>query len=87
MTRLVVCPLPTAMICEVGNHRLVDGIVPPVESQLQKSLVELINHRIKLRELLFIKLLFATMMKILKNTLFKCGIESDIAFTKVSGDV
>ena len=75
------------MICETENHRLVNGVVPPIESQLQKCLVELINHGIKLPELLFIKLLVATMIKISKNTLFKCGIESDIAFTKVSGNV
>ena len=59
MTRLVACPLATAMTCETENHRLVDGIVPPIESQLQKSLVELINHGTKLPELLFIKLLVA----------------------------
>ena len=27
------------------------------------------------------------MMEILKNNLFKCGIESDITFTKLSGDI
>ena len=42
----------------------------------------------KLRELfLVIKLFVATMMEISKNTLFKRGIESDIALTKFSGDV
>ena len=32
--RLVVYSLPTAMICEIGNHRLVDEFVLPVESEL-----------------------------------------------------
>ena len=41
----------------------------------------------KLRDLIFIKLLVATVMKISNNTLLKCGIESDNAFTKVSGNV
>ena len=36
---------------------------------------------------LFIKFFVAAMMEILKNNLFKCGIESDITFTKLSGHV
>ena len=31
---LVVYWLPTAMICEIGNHRLVDGFFLLVESEL-----------------------------------------------------
>ena len=40
----------------------------PVESELQKSLIRLINHGTNLLELLFVKL-----FEISKNT-FKCGI-------------
>ena len=55
---------------------------------LDVSLVCLFITITKLRELfLFIKLFVATMMEISKNNLFKCGIESDTTFTKVSGDV
>ena len=49
---------------------------------------ERVNYGPKLQELfLFIKLFVATMMEISKYTLFKRGIESDIAFKKVSRDV
>ena len=33
-TQLVVYSLPAAMICEIANHRLIDGFVLPVESEL-----------------------------------------------------
>ena len=56
----------------------------PVESELLKSLIRLINHRTKMLELLFVKLFVTTMTEISKNT-FKCGIKSNIAFTKESG--
>ena len=32
--RLVVYSLPTAMVCEIGNHRLVDEFVLSVENEL-----------------------------------------------------
>ena len=31
---LVVYSVPTAMVCEIGNHRLVHGFVLPVEIEL-----------------------------------------------------
>ena len=62
----------SAMICETGNHGLVNGFVLHVESEL-------------FRDFLVIKLFVATVMEISKNTL-KRDIESDI-FYKSSGEV
>ena len=64
------CFLFVAYCHEFFNRKSYDGLVVPVERELQKPPIWLINHWKKLREfVLFIKLFVITKMKILKNTL------------------
>ena len=62
------CCLFFAYCHEFLNRESYDGFVLPVERELQKSPIRLINHGKELREfVLFIKLFVVTKMKILKN--------------------
>ena len=79
------CSLFVAYCHEILNRGSYDGLVAPVERELWKSPIWLINQWKELREFaLFIKSFVITMNTLERITTFR-GIESDLAHTKVSG--